>query len=607
MLIKKCILAFIGSVALFACSDTEHVYKVSDYLVSGDVNNVSPILADIVADIKSEVKEGEKVTILFDSIAYNFRQDSATTQEYYISNHDQDNPKSIGINIEEIDNLTIDGAGAKFIFHGRMLPIVISKSENTIVKNLSVDFANPHIGQATILENEDGFITYKMAPWSQHKIVDSTLVLYGDGWEHTPTWGIAFESDTRRLAYRTSDIGLGVKGVAELPGGVLKAKWNNPRLIEGTVVAMRSYGRPTPGILLDKNIDTYIENVSVHYAEGMGLLAQLCENITLHKFNISLSEGSDRYFTTQADATHFSGCKGKIISTFGVYENMMDDAINVHGTYLNIIKKLADNKVIGRYMHSQTWGFEWGYVGDSVQFVSSNTMELVDGKTAIKSIKALDKPTAFGAKEFEIEFTDNISSEINGDTPFGIENLEWTASVVFSDNLIRNNRARGVLFSTPKSVVVERNVFDHTSGTAILLCGDCNGWYETGACRDIAIRDNKFLGSLTNMFQFTSAIISIYPEIPNLKDQEKYFHGGEGARGVVIENNYFETFDQPIVYAKSLDGLVFRGNTIEQKGDYAPFHWNNSRFLLERVINFKIEDNKFSTGFDINKDVKLIN
>lgn len=37
-------------------------------------------------------------------------------------------------------------------------------------------------------------------------------------------------------------------------------------------------------------------------------------------------------FTTQADATHFSGCKGKITSCNGLYEGMMDDAINVHGT-----------------------------------------------------------------------------------------------------------------------------------------------------------------------------------------------------------------------------------------------------------------------------------
>ena len=104
------------------------------------------------------------------------------------------------------------------------------------------------------------------------------------------------------------------------------------------------------------------------------------------------------------------------------------------------------------------------------------------------------------------------------------------------------------------------------------------------------------------MFQFTNAVISIYPEIPDLASQTKYFHGGDG-KGVVIENNVFETFDAPIVYAKSLDGLVFRGNKVIQNNDFAPFHWNKHRFFFERVTGVTIEDNEFDGGFDESKDV----
>ncbi|MEG0163195.1 MAG: alpha-1,3-galactosidase B, partial [Mucinivorans sp.] len=93
---------------------------------------------------------------------------------------------------------------------------------------------------------------------------------------------------------------------------------------------------------------------------GMGLLAQMSENITLNGFSVCLRGADDpRYFTTQADATHFSGCKGLIRSENGLYENMMDDAINVHGTYLKVTKRLSDNVLIGTYMHSQAYGFRW--------------------------------------------------------------------------------------------------------------------------------------------------------------------------------------------------------------------------------------------------------
>jgi hypothetical protein len=182
-----------------------------------------------------------------------------------------------------------------------------------------------------------------------------------------------------------------------------------------------------------------------------------------------------------------------------------------------------------------------------------------------------------------------VDAEISEAQGFGIENLTWTPEVYFANNVIRNNRARGTLFSTPKRTVVEHNLFDHTSGTAILLCGDCNGWYETGACRDVVIRKNHFVNALTSLFQFTNAVISIYPEIPNLKDQQKYFHGGNG-KGIVIEDNVFETFDAPILYAKSVDGLIFRRNTIKTNNDYKPFHFNKNRFWLERVTNVTITE-----------------
>ena len=90
------------------------------------------------------------------------------------------------------------------------------------------------------------------------------------------------------------------------------------------------------------------------------------------------------------------------------------------------------------------------------------------------------------------------------------------------------------------------------------------------------------------MFQFTNAVISIYPEIPNLKDQVKFFHGGKKG-AILIENNEFDMFDAPVLYAKSVNGLVFKNNIIRKNNSYKPFHWNQSRFLLEKVTNVEIE------------------
>lgn len=572
----------------------QKVYEISAFgLKANSSKNASPVLQKALAKIKAEYKEGEKVILRFPEGRYEFHEKGAAVREYYISNHDQTNPKKVGIALEDMKNLTLDGQGSEFVFHGRMLPVSLLRSENCLLKNFSIDFENPHIAQVKIVENDpqDG-IVFEPAPWVDYRIAkDSIFEAYGEGWTMRHSWGIAFDGDTKHLVYNTSDIGCPTKGASEVaPRRIHAPGWKDARLVPGTVVAMRGWGRPTPGIFLSHDVNTTIENVKVHYAEGMGLLAQLCENITLEKFGVCLKGDADpRYFTTQADATHFSGCKGKIVSCNGLYEGMMDDAINVHGTYLKVVKRVDDCTLVGRYMHGQSWGFEWGCPGDEVQFIRSNTMELVGKQNKIISIRPYDKEQTEGAREFLITFQEPVDQVINEQSGFGIENLTWTPEVLFSGNVIRNNRARGSLFSTLRKTIVENNLFDHTSGAAILLCGDCNGWFETGACRHVIIRKNRFVNALTNLFQFTNAVISIYPEIPDLKGQQQYFHGGpEG--GIVIEDNEFETFDAPILYAKSVDGLVFRNNTIKLNTEYKPFHPNRNRFWLERVTNVTIAE-----------------
>lgn len=579
-------------------------YNLSDYgLVPDNGTNSSPLIVKALQQIKNERTDTSLITITLPKGRYDFYPENAASREYFISNHDQDNPKQVGLPFEDMQHVIFDAQGSELIFHGRMLPISLFRSGDCTLKNFRVDFENPHISQVKVLENDTlaGIITYEVAPWVEYEVKDSLFVVKGEGWEHTPSWGIAFEEKTKRLVYTTSDMEVGTKGVEEVSPRVIRCnRWANSKLIPGTVVVMRSYGRPTPGIFLSYGTNITLQNIQIHYAEGMGLLAQMSENISLDGFSVCLRGDADpRYFTTQADATHFSGCKGKIFSVNGLYEGMMDDAINVHGTYLKVQQRVDDQTLVGEYMHGQSYGFGWGYPNDTVQFIDSKTMELIGTQNRIVSIEPIDKPVDKGVKQFRIVFEQRVDPAISEAGIFGIENLTWTPEVYFANNTIRNNRARGSLFSTPKLVLVEKNLFDHTSGTAILLCGDCNGWFETGACHEVVIRENKFINSLTNMFQFTNAIISICPEIPDLQGQKKYFHSN-----IVIENNTFETFDTPILYAKSVDGLVFLNNIIKQNHDYPAFHWNRHRFFFQRVKNAKIETNFFDGGFERERDVK---
>ena len=460
-----------------------------------------------------QMEVGSHKHIVLNKDTYHFYLNQTTDKELYISNHDQTNPKKVGLYLENLNDVVIDGSNSEWLFHGTILPIVMKNCTNITLKNFSIDFATPHLRQLHITEVDakNNTVKAQLYPEGNYKIKDGKLFFTGEDYEETPFGGMIFRAD-KRLAYKRADVNFNPTKITEIVPNEFR--------IEGI-----------------------------------------------------------------ADATHFSACKGLIRSENGVYEGMADDAINVHGTYLKVIAREDNHTIKAQYMHPQSWGFLWGNVGDKVQFIASKTMDVIGDKTyRIQTIKAVDKPTEVGAKIFKITFNEILPAEVNPDTPCGVENLTWTPEVIFKNNIVRNNRARGALFSTPKKVVCANNTFDHTHGTAILLCGDCNGWYETGACHNVIIKNNHFINALTANYQFTNAIISIYPEIPNLEAQQKYFHSN-----ITIENNVFETFDEPILYAKSVENLIYRNNKIIKNQEFKPFHWNKERFKLERTKNVKID------------------
>lgn len=525
-----------------------------------------------VAKAVAEKSPADTLVIRLLADRYDFHPADSELRCLHISNHDQDNPKAVGILIENTRNVVLDGGGARMLFNGRMLPVALLNCSGCELRGFSIDFPNPHISQVVVESNDTaaGVITYRPEPWVDWEVRDSAFVVKGEGWEHTPLTAIPFEEHTRRVLYRSGDINVGVKGVTRVSHTSVSAPWKDPRLVPGTRLAMRTYHRPAPGIFLDSDTATTVENVLVNYAEGMGFLAQNCRDIVIRHSGVCRSSSDDpRYFTTQADATHFSSCSGTVAVTDCLFEGMMDDAINVHGTYLKITEVLDSATLAARYAHRQTYGFPWGAPGDSVRLVSSSAMDYLGAPATIKSIRPLSPE----ARDFLITLSSPLPDTILRHLPasplpaVGIENLTRTPAVIFARDTVRHNRARGALLSSPRPTLCEDNLFDHTSGAAILLCGDCNGWYESGPCRDVTIRRNTFLNALTTPYQFTEAVISIYPVIPDIENQLQPFHSG-----VTITDNRFITFGTPLLYAKSAAGLRFRDNTLETNASYPPYH-----------------------------------
>ena len=90
----------------------------------------------------------------------------------------------------------------------------------------------------------------------------------------------------------------------------------------------------------------------------MGIVGQLSENITLDGITAEPREGGKRLLSTNADATHFINCRGKIEVARCKFVQMMDDASNVHGIY-NIppcITNYSSNTILCPYLKINVFG-----------------------------------------------------------------------------------------------------------------------------------------------------------------------------------------------------------------------------------------------------------
>jgi hypothetical protein len=348
----------------------------------------------------------------------------------------------------------------------------------------------------------------------------------------------------------------------------------------GNYLILRHSIRDHAGIFIYHSRDTRVEHVEVYHTAGLGILSQYCENISVHRVKMVPNPNKNRYLSGHDDGFHFSNCRGMISVTSCEFAALMDDPINIHGTSVRIEEKLAGNKLRCRFMHHQSVGLKWARTGEEIGFLHSASMQTL-------SLGIVKDFVILSPEEFEISFEEPVP--INLEEGDALENLSWTPEAHIADNRFMSCRARGILVSTPGKVMIEGNHFE-SSGSAILIAGDANNWYETGAVKDVTIRNNVFAAPcLTSLYQFSEAVISIYPEIPDLEASEEKYHSN-----IRILDNEFHLYDYPVLFAKSVDGLEFKGNQLIRSHRFPPFHPRKYGFSLLSCRNLEIRANSIS-------------
>lgn len=529
--------------------------------------------------IRQAAESTQPTTISIPKGVYHFYPDNAPEQKLYISNHDQQDSHRIGIPLQGLRKVSIKGNGSTFVFHGKMLPLLLMDCAGICISDINIAVDSPLAREGRIVKiDEQGGVTMQFPKTPAWNVENGKFTLSGRGWKLSPNHALGFRPDGAMLAH-----GLWGDMVWNFPAEQVSedcvrfntgSKWQQYKLLKGDTLVLRNAWRPHPGMLLYRAEDTTLNNVVFHDSLGMALIAQRSRNIHINGGGCLRAPG--RVHTTAADATHFSNCAGLILVENATYEGMMDDAINVHATCPAIEKIISPTEFLARFMHSQAYGFEIAAPGEKLQFIRGKTLENTEETCEVKEVQVISP------KHILVKLKQPMPEGIGeGDA---VENADWHPQVIFRNNTVRHNRARGALFTTPHPVLVEGNHFDHSSGSAILLAGDAQGWYESGRCLDVCIRNNTFEHNLTALYQFTHAIISICPEVRELTKQQTRYH-----HNVRIEDNTFITHRVPLLYAVSASDVSFRNNKITYT-DLYPAAKNTSPFILQYCDNMQLEE-----------------
>jgi hypothetical protein len=521
--------------------------------------------------------EQKIATLTFPKGRYDFWEDSVSKQ-------------SVGININHLQKLKIEGNGSLFVFHGLMSICDITHSSDICLSDFSVDWDRPFISQGEIIaaanDSIDIEIDSRTYPFS---IKDERILFHGEDWERPVYWYNLYDKKSQDIVYRTLDMPLGENLFTQHP--VRKISENHIRIYaqlpflpeKGTIISLWHGRYMKNGIAIWESKHITLENIRIYHALSNGILGLRSENITLNNVNMTANTEKGRVFSLIADAFHFNTCKGLIKVENCCHTGQGDDFMNVHGMNIQIAGKedafSVDIPSTGKASSRNTIK-----EGDEMWLIDHQTLQRGETRTirAITEIYENGRLAKYRIR-FDKELPGNVSA---GDL---LENKTWSPDVTVRHcRILKKHRARGILVSTPGKILIENNYFN-SAGTAILIEGDNNFWFESGACTDVVIRDNLFEDCFTS--EWGKGVITITPSHHPENNTCPAYH-----KNIRIYNNTFKHFDHTLLYARSVENLLFAGNEIIQTFTYKPYGAKYG-FFFDGCRKTRIEKNHYTSDF----------
>lgn len=487
----------------------------------------------------------------------------------FVSNSmDSNDPKPVGILIRNFKHLRLQGGGVDgdgkttILYDGRMVQIYNDHSEGISFTGLVFDLKRPTVSEFRVLEAGPAHAVIQIAEGSDYAVENGKFLWRGD-------WGPgAFcqkldVKEGRCSRFRTPR-GWDAQGQIEASArdlGGRRVRLDYPDggcgLESGHQYHFRNIKRDSVGVHNSRSKDIVFRDCDFYALTGMGFVSQFTENITCQRVNVAPPRNTIRTCPAWADIFQFSNCKGRIVVDSCRLSGMQDDAINCHGTYLRIVERAGDNRLLIRFMHPQTYGFAAFVPGDEVAVICGPKLREYEGNPR-RRVTALERKSD---RDWILTLDGPLPHFAENDV---IDNTTWHPDITVRDNHFSVAPVSGFLLTTSGKAIIERNTFHRCRAYAISMSADSLKWFESAPVRDVLIRNNTFIECGVSV---NPAIESAKPEEPiheNIRINDNHFDGAgvsaTGVRGLTVTGNRSSGGAIPINLDQSCTGTRVEDN-----------------------------------------------
>lgn len=322
----------------------------------------------VAAALRHAKALGEPVRIVFSEGIYQLYPEAAETRELYVSNTVGADPryrdKRIGLLVEDMHDVTIDGGGAKFVYHGLQTAFAVIRSSRVTLENFSFDYAAPKVVDVTVAEvgvaDDRAYRILSIPEGSPYSVSGNHITWLGEASPVTgePYWsgvdGLEYtqihDPAVRRTWRDDNPLFTDVASVVDLGERRIRIDYTTatPPSDVGLVYQMRLIEREEPGAFIWESRDVALRSIDAHYLQTFGIVGQFSEEITIDRVNFAPDPGSGRSTASFADFVQMSGIKGSVTITGCVFDGPHDDPINIHGTYLEVVGQPAPHDTDSR-------------------------------------------------------------------------------------------------------------------------------------------------------------------------------------------------------------------------------------------------------------------